>query len=376
MATIAPTGRAAGEEGVSGPEGPTTFEWVQAAFGEAMRTCPDLVSEASYSFAGRCVRMRIVGRRLAQRVAIPFAHLRLEDHHSANVELLIDLWSECEAGVPGPVTGRPSDVKAGWEVGGGRLTASSDGRFLRFLRLHSQTWLDRMARQIVGWRACGTVIPTVERSKPMLPLLAIWYSDRDVHLGHAGLVGLDGQGVLVAGPSGSGKSTTTLACLGAGLEYLGDDYTGLEELADGSFVGHSVYSTARLQPEQVARLPFLAEAAIESDDPYDQKYLVPAFQVSPDRVRRATPIRAVALPRVVGSGAPRLRPATKGQAFMRLAPSSLAMLLSPGRHGLDRLERLVDRVPSYWLDLADDVTPIPSLVEQIVTRASLPEGVG
>jgi len=347
----------------------TGFRQARATVEEAMRAHPRVVSETFYRFTGRCVRMRIVGERLAERVTAPFAHLRVGEQPPAEVELSIDLWSECETGVPCPVRRQPGDVKATWEVAHGSLTVAPGGRFLRFARLHSRSWFDRTTGQIVGWRACGTVLPTAERAKPMLPLLSIWCSDRDVHLAHAGLVALHGQGVLIAGPSGAGKSTTTLACLLAGFDYLGDDYTGLEELGDGSFVGHAVYSTARLQPHQVARLPLLAEAAIESEDPYDQKYLLPVFQVSPQLLRRAVAIRAIALPRVVGSPEPRLRPASKGQAFLRLAPSSLAMLLSPGTRGLDRLGRLVERVPSYWLDLGDDVAPIPSLVEQIVTGA-------
>jgi hypothetical protein len=74
----------------------------------------------------------------------------------------------------------------------------------------------------------------------------------------------------------------------------------------------------------------------------------------------------VALPRVVDTSQPRLRPASKAEALLRLAPSSLFLGLPSGARGWDRLARLVARVPSYWVELGADAQPAPPLVQQIL----------
>ena len=41
---------------------------------------------------------------------------------------------------------------------------------------------------------------------------------------HAAAVGTDEGALLITGRGGVGKSTTALACLEAGMQFLGDDY--------------------------------------------------------------------------------------------------------------------------------------------------------
>jgi hypothetical protein len=357
-----------GEDGPD-PRSAAIFESLEAAFADAARMHGDDVHESSYTFAGRWVRMRIVGRGLAERLAGPFLHLRSEPDPSANAELSIELWDECETGVPCPVPNTKGDLRATWAVANGFLTASPDGRFVRFQRLQSLTCLDRKAAKIVGWRACGGRLPVQERTKPIQSLLSIWSSDRDVPVVHAGLVSRHGQGVLVAGPSGSGKSTVTLACLDAGWDYLGDDLTGLQERDRGAWVGHSFYATARVHPDQLTRFPRLVDSAISTDDPLDDKCLVPLSVSFPRQLERAAEIRALALPRVVATEHTTVRPASRGETLRRIAPSSLLTLLSPGARGLERLARLVRQVPSYWLEVGRDVGDVPRGVEAILLEA-------
>lgn len=352
------------------PDSPGALERLQAAFEEALGWHPEAVCESSYTLAGRPVRTRIVGRALAAQLGPPLAHLRSERQASADIALSIDLWDACETGVACPVRnsrGRPGGT---WQIPSGLLTASPDGRHVRYQRPHALTWLDRQAERIIGWRACGGLLSLDERGKPLAPLLSIWLSDRDVYVVHGGLVALAGQGVLITGPAGAGKSTTTLACLGAGFGYLGDDHSGLQARDRGSFLGHSLYGSARLEPDHVARFPALADAAIEADDPGDDKSLLMVSNVYPEQVERSAEVRALALPRIVDADHSLVRPASKGEALRRIAPSSLLTLLSPGASGLDRLTRLVQQVPCYWLELGRDLDEIPVHVEELLARSA------
>jgi hypothetical protein len=161
-----------------------------------------------------------------------------------------------------------------------------------------------------------------------------------------------------------------LSCLRAGFRYLGDDWIGLDELSGGSLVGHSLYSTARLDPRQLARFPLLADTAVETDDPFDDKWLIPLLDVFPERLESAAEIRALALPRVVDADRSRICPASRSEALLRLAPSSLLMFLSPAASGLERMARLVQQVPSYWLELGRDVSTIPARVDELLAEAT------
>jgi hypothetical protein len=67
----------------------------------------------------------------------------------------------------------------------------------------------------------------------------------------------------------------------------------------------------------------------------------------------------------------RVRPASRGQALFGLAPSTIIVALGAGAKGFDRLARLVDRVPSYWLELGRDVTLIPDCVKRVLSEGAV-----
>jgi hypothetical protein len=230
------------------------------------------------------------------------------------------------------------------------------------------TWLDRQARQLVAWRSSAAEYSLYERTKPLRLMLRVWYDDEHVQFVHSGLVARVGHGALLAGGGGAGKSTTSLACLRAGLDFLGDDFIGLEEQPDGSFVGHSLFSTVRLERHQMARFPDLSEQALVSRDALDPKSLLFLTEIFPERLPRAAAIRVLLLPRVVDAEISRLAPASPAQALLALAPSTVIAALGPGFQGFERLARLVRSVPTYWLELGRDLRSIPACVDEALAR--------
>jgi hypothetical protein len=212
-----------------------------------------------------------------------------------------------------------------------------------------------------------------ERGKPLHVPLTLWYSDREIQLVHAGLVARNGEGVLLAGPGGSGKSTSALTCLGAGFRFLGDDYAGLELRGDGTIVGHSVFGSTWLEPEQLRRFPSLAPHAIHGRLPSERKPMVLLSPMFSDRLERSVPIRALALPRVADAAITRVHRASRAEALKQMVPSSLfEQLLRPGARGFQRLAQLVDRVPTYWLELGRSLESIPRAVEELLAEARWP----
>jgi hypothetical protein len=343
---------------------------VVEAFEQARCARPAAVHESSFLFGGHVVRLRVVGHTLAHYLSRPFAHLQVASKSVGPPDLAIDLWDGAETGVAHPSDTAQECGSRSWTVGSGVATSFDGGRIFRYAQPSSITWLDRGAGHIVGWRASGQDLILDERSKPLPVLLGIWYFDRGIHVIHAGLVARGGSAVLVGGPKGAGKSTTTLACLRLGFDILGDDQVGLQQLEDGSFVGHSLYSGARLQPNHARHFPHLGPNGGGDAHGPGEKLLIPLSEILPERLARAAKVRAIALPRIVAATESRLRRATAGEALRRLAPSSLFTAFSPGRSGLERLGGLVQRVPSYWLELGSDVAGIPVHVAQLLDDCS------
>lgn len=340
------------------------FARLRAAFDRAAgRT--GCVRESWYRFAGRPVRMRVVGEELASAMEAPLAHLRAAA--APRPTLGIDLWDEACTGVEAPREARASLTASTWTMGAGCFVSSADHRFVGSTRPASEAWLDRRGRCLIGWATSAGELTLYERGKPLYLTLSVWYRDRGVQIVHAGLVADGERGLLIGGPGGAGKSTTTCACVCGGMEYLGDDYIGLTVEADGSFVGHSLYGSAWLEEEHARHFPLLARHAMQTPNAPHPKALVLLNEVVPSRLRTAAPIAALVLPSLAAGLAARTRRATKGQAYLRLVPSSVVELVpQPGADGLALLTRLVEAVPAYWLEMGRDIDHIPISIRSML----------
>jgi hypothetical protein len=107
-----------------------------------------------------------------------------------------------------------------------------------------------------------------------------------------------------------------------------------------------------------------------AERPDQQKALVPLSEVFPGQLGRVAPIQVLVLPGVTNNSSTQVRPASKGEALVALAPKSLILLPSSGARGLDKLARLAERVPSYWLELGSDLSGVPDRVEELLARHS------
>lgn len=339
---------------------------LDAAFTRASAARPEQLVERTYYFAGQPVRVRVVGRALAAHIARPFAHLAAPFPADTPPALAIDLWDEAITGVSCPVGWDLDAAESGITAVDGVLPYSFRGRLVHCALPNSATWYSLDRARMIGWRASADRLSPIERTRPLPVLLSLWYRVHGVQIVHGGLVARDGRGVLLVGPSGSGKSTASLACLYAGFAFLGDDHTGLQPLPDGTFSGHSLFGSCRLDARQLASFPRLAAHAHPVDDPEGKALLFPP-EVFPDRAPHQARIDALALPIVVGRGPSRIRHALPAEALRALAPSTLLQMApAPGSPGLARMAQLVRRIPSYHLDLGSDIDDIPACIDRML----------
>lgn len=332
-----------------------------AGFERALRARPEAVSTSYYRFGGRAARIRVVGDALAGEIVRPFAHLRLESQPDDAPELEVDLWDGEATGIQIGAAKLPALVPGASDV-----TTSPDERHVVYHAEQLATALDRAERRLVGWARAADRLTVYQRARPFTAPLLLWLMDRGITALHAGLVAHQGRGVLLGGPSGSGKTTTALACADAGLTYLGDDHIGLETGSSGTFVGHSLFASANVEPAHLRRFPALVSHAITGSLPEDDKSLL-LLADTPCRLAAVAPISAIALPRVTGSSITTVHPASRAEALLRLAPSSLFLPHARKlKSTFERLARVVESVPSYWLDLGSDVGDIAPRVADML----------
>ena len=347
-------------------DGEVAFNNMRAEFEAAAAKQPEELRESFYLFGGQRVRIRIVGRELAEHIGRPFSHLRICEQNSTAPQLFIDLWDANKANASEQIF--PREALQWTET----TVKSLDDRFLGQQLPHTHSCLDREARYLLASIAWHDRIFIYERAKPLARPLLEWHNDQDIQVIHTGLVGRGGKGVLFVGKSGSGKSTSSLACVRAGLDFLSEDYVGLERRVDGTFAGHSLYNSVFLETAHLARFTELMPYAIKGQPPQEAKSVIILSQLFPERLQRVVPIRAIALLNVSDAPAPKLRAASKGEALLALGPSSLLQIPNRGLGvgGFKRLAQLVEQVPCYALELGRDLRAITSSVERLLEEAA------
>jgi hypothetical protein len=344
------------------------FKIMRRAFTEAKRLNPHAFRESSYLLAGQLVRMRIVGLKFAEFMHWAFAHLRTEDAHRLQ-GLRIELWDEAATTVCCRIGLTRDDLDLH-----PNLKRSADGRYASYQLQHSLVCLDLLSRSMVGFVSDAEELSLYERGRPLHVPLSLWHKNQAMPLVHAGLIAKNGRGVLLGGSGGSGKSTSAVMCACAGFDYLSDDLVSLEITSDGDFVGHSLYNSTFMEPDHLKRFSQLAPHAIIGRYWFEKKHLVLLSQISSLRFARSCRIHSIVLPRVLHRPASVLRRASKGEALMALAPSSLLVgERSYAMEGFDKLARLVQQVPCYWLELGGALEEIPDVFERLLSEVAAVE---
>jgi hypothetical protein len=336
-----------------------------ARFAELAGESPADVLRAESVFAGMPASIAAIGE--AFRLPLKTVEHLGGGHVLAPARALdIALWHEVAGN-------RGDDLLDGlfshrWPVFDSLFLASADGGVLGHRCGAFTAVLDRRAMSLLGWLAPAGRLPAADQTRPLFRLLSVALSDSGRHVMHAGMVAAGQRGALVVGRGGAGKSTTVVSCACDGLAYLGDDAIALEESADGNFRGHSLFGSALLDLWMLRRFPKLAAVSRETDAANGDKRLVILAEAMPETLTAVAPVTAILLPRVSDQEDSTYLPASPGEAFRALAPSTLVRPFGPGAKTLPQLARLVARTPRYWLNLGRDVGDIPRCVREILAN--------
>lgn len=225
--------------------------------------------------------------------------------------------------------------------------------------------LDMQSGEGVFWARAANAIPFWTVAAPYRALINWWLSAHGAQLVHGAVVGNDDGGVLIVGKGGVGKSTTALACLSAGLRYLGDDYVVIG--GDETPVAFSLYQTAKLDPVAAKRFAWLAPRLPDRVATGQAgKAVMHVRDQRPDLLVASLPLRAVLTPKFSSSEASGTRRIAPESVIGPALYTTMAQLPHAGPLTLALIERQIRRLPCFQLDLGTDVDRVPDAIVKLL----------
>jgi hypothetical protein len=320
--------------------------------------------ERTFALAGSVLSVRFAGDRLAQCFTPALAHLEVPPVLCPDA--VFHVWDSESTGVEmvPPICSRDSFTQRGdiWGLGSRRFRSAFHwGEFAVAL-------MDVQASIGVYWTPTAETLPYWAKASPLRSLFHWWMESKGCQLVHGAAVGSGGEAVLVTGRGGLGKSTTALSCLAHGLQYVGDDYL-VVQLEPFPRV-HSLYSTAKLNWNQMARFPRFAHLARSHDGPEGEKavmYLHPELSQS---IARSVRLKAILTPRIAGQPRTELVPVSPLALHRAASFTTLSQLPHAGRWTQGFIERLVAQLPGLQLILGSEISEIPPVIEGLLARSA------
>ncbi len=309
------------------------------------------------------MELRAAGEAMVNRMGRAWAHLRVEAAGEPALTVLVFDSRESGVAMPPPAWGREDFLPRN------RIRGYDTGRVRGLFNIGLETlhMMDLETRRAIYWIKGGSDIPWWEQTFPFRQILHWWTGLGPWQLAHAGAVGYANGGILLAGKSGAGKSTTTLSCLRGTLGYAGDDYILLGLGGETPWV-YSLFGTAKVEAANLHRVPHLRDWVANPEHLNEQKALVYVNEHAPERMLPATPLRAIVLPRVIGSGPTRFTEAGPRAVAEAIAPTVLMHMVGFERETMSRIAQVARQLPCYWLELGADPARTAPLLEEFLDK--------
>ena len=219
----------------------------------------------------------------------------------------------------------------------------------------------------VHWVQNADDLPFWSTASPLRTMLH-WALERSgAQLLHAAAVGTDDGALLITGKGGVGKSSTALAALVRGLRYAGDDYVAVRLEPEPAV--YSLYSTAKLNAEDVAQFPQLAPLVRRHPAADGEKAVLQLYPGLEPQIARRLRLRSVVTPRVASQVQTDLQPADAMTLRRAGAFTTLSQLPYAGQRTQEFIEALIERLPGFALVLGSDRDRVVSTIRETLARS-------
>lgn len=335
-------------------------EIVRPALSAASKHCSPV--SRSFAIAGKQIRVKFYGPLVGNQMSLALAHNEVAGTNAP--DLTLHIWDSRTNDISLPRPWANSSF-----INESLIEPKTSGRKFYGAFLDGENTVnifDPSTKEAFLWIPDADNIPGWVRAAPARTILHWFYSDFDVHLVHGATVERDGRSVLLAAKGGSGKSTTALSCVAAGLGYLSDDYVGVA--IGEQITAHSFYNSAKLTQESLNAFPELHKFAHDPTPGDQEKSVIHVAETAREQLVREAPLSAIMIPVLHKAESTRLAPATKTQALLALAPTTVFQLAFSGAEKVARLKEIVERTPCYFLVLGPDIREVPSGIDNFFAR--------
>lgn len=338
------------------------FEHARRAFAEARTRLGG--AETRFSVAGVGFEVQFAGDALHDRISAPFRHL---PGFAGEPSLRVMVWDTQSTGVPEPIA---VSRRYALHASSGPGAVDSDGILAALARPDpGLTMFDAASGEAIYWVPSPNL--TYGDIAGAFRAVFTWgMAARGLQFLHSAAVAWKSRAALIVGASGSGKSSTALACLLAGMEYLGDDHCLLDLRAAPQV--HSLYAAAKLLDAQLERFPELDPYIVNRERVAPEKGVAILFPGFANQLPPSRPLVAVLVPKIVGGRTTSIRQIGAAAALAALAPSTLLQMAAADRGAMAAMAKLVRTVPCYALELGTERDEIAAAVRDFLS----PEGRG
>ncbi|MDX8527187.1 serine kinase [Mesorhizobium sp. MSK_1335] len=208
--------------------------------------------------------------------------------------------------------------------------------------------------------------PPWEQGAPLRPFLHWEYAARGMRLAHAGTLGLDGKGVLLAGAGGAGKSGTVVAGLLNGLDSVGDDYV-LIDLKNG-VRAQPLFSTLKQDPKGFARLGLKEPLGAGRPLNWQGKHVFHISEIATQPIPATLDIFSLMVPHIGSGETSSVTPMSRRDAVIALAPSGIAQMPGERESGFRFFSDLTRLLPCYRLSLGTRPEEIAGTIADFLAR--------
>ncbi len=310
--------------------------------------------------AGTRLRLVFAGDALEKALMPALLHLRSDAPGDADVTF--NIWDSESTGVDmiPPPCGHNHLTNRGdiWGFSGEHY------RIAFHWGEYSVNMFDRQTKTGVWWVETAGALPFWTRASPLRSLFHWWLEMRGKQLLHAAAVGTAQGAVLITGKGGVGKSTTALSALMQGLSYVADDYLIVD--VDPEPAVYSLYSTAKLDPDQMAAFPELTPFLTNERELGEQKAVLQLFPHFAKQLPSSMPLRAVFTPRLGNDEKTHLVPTSPLHLARAASFTTLCQLPYAGQRTSAIIDRLIASVPGFEIVLGTDRRGVVRCIEEFL----------
>ena len=334
------------------------FDGVHERFQQAVANAGEIHHD--YRVAGTTVRLSFAGPRLVPFLTRALEHLKIDPVGTPDVTFC--LWDSQST----RVTMLPPPCDREGFSDRGDLWGFNSKRIKTAFHYHdySVNLFDHERRIGIYWVQNSAVLPYWVLASPLRTLFHWWMERNGCQLVHAAAVGVGDDALLIVGKGGLGKSSTALTCLRHGLEFLGDDYVIVR--SEPAPTVYSLYATAKLNREDIARFPELRPHLSKQEVPPDEKavlFLHPDFR---GQLRLEMPLRAIAVPKIVEQPATALVPENEAVVQQAATFTTMSQLPYTGDHTHQLFAGLCSKLPGHRLELGRDAEGITAAIRSFL----------